>query len=560
MLISSSLLSTAAWHTEQVNLSANLATKLLPNTAHDAKRPAEQQNTERQTQTANDLSRRHASNGHDKRAASDKADREAAARAERHSEAQRRHARRAHKASADEAQRAGNESPNEKSAATTTQDTEASQFQAILGDVLPLDRQSGADGNPDDVHSGIAQLSENQKAASLPQIGLGTGLAGGMASANLNVTTPVAGKAGFADGASDAGAAGSADSAAGRTQTQFNGQMDASFEIKKEAAATETRTGQAQEPAEVAFAARIAERTATGTTLALHDAQATIAASRFDAATAGGQSGPHDHGAPNPGERNQAVQPDPSVETASGQPAASANDQLSQQRDAPRTASTQNGTARSVGTQTSTQPGGIASAPATQAAAASQNVISGMPVTAASSTTTLGSRSSDTAKSAGDDRAPQFLEAKNESTERPSESVRDISLKLTSQDQSSVQVRLSERAGELHVSVRTPDAGLTRGLREGLTDLVGRLEHSGYRTETWQPADHASTGQDQRRDSPSQRNSSQQQSSGGSGSDDRRQQNSRDHQEPEAQTPQWVGELESSPQRSNRSWLPSATR
>jgi TATA-binding protein-associated factor Taf7 len=112
----------------------------------------------------------------------------------------------------------------------------------------------------------------------------------------------------------------------------------------------------------------------------------------------------------------------------------------------------------------------------------------------------------------------------------------------------------------LHVSVRTPDAGLTRGLREGLSDLVGRLEQSGYRAETWRPADNASTGQDQGRENPSQQHSSQQQNAGGSGTDSRQQQNSREQQQPGAHIPEWVGELESSLQRSNRTWLPSATR
>jgi hypothetical protein len=138
---------------------------------------------------------------------------------------------------------------------------------------------------------------------------------------------------------------------------------------------------------------------------------------------------------------------------------------------------------------------------------------------------------------------------------RNGESVKDISLRLTDKDQGSVQVRLSERAGELRVSVRTPDAGLTRGLRDGLSDLVGRLEHSGYKAETWQPANSSSTAQDQGRQ-PSQDNSSRQQQ-GGSGNESGQQQNARDHQQPDAQTPQWVGELESSLKRSDNKWQPA---
>jgi hypothetical protein len=146
-----------------------------------------------------------------------------------------------------------------------------------------------------------------------------------------------------------------------------------------------------------------------------------------------------------------------------------------------------------------------------------------------------------------------------QSEERATESVRDISLRLTDKDQGSVQVRLSERAGELHVSVRTPDAGLTRGLRDGLSDLVGRLENSGYRAETWQPAGgNASNPHDQSHDSSSR--GGQQQSGGGSGSGSGHQDNARDQQERGGQTPKWVSELESNLKRSDKAWQPSATR
>lgn len=53
----------------------------------------------------------------------------------------------------------------------------------------------------------------------------------------------------------------------------------------------------------------------------------------------------------------------------------------------------------------------------------------------------------------------------------------------------SIQVRLLERAGQVHVAVRTADAGLTDALRAQLGELVTRLEHDGYRVETWHPAE-----------------------------------------------------------------------
>jgi len=189
-------------------------------------------------------------------------------------------------------------------------------------------------------------------------------------------------------------------------------------------------------------------------------------------------------------------------------------------------------------------------------AATAQNAIPGLPATATTSTAPQGAWDAKAEKPAESD-APQLMEPQSE--ERTTESVRDISLRLTDKDQGSVQVRLSERAGELHVSVRTPDAGLTRGLRDGLSDLVGRLENSGYRAETWQPAGgNASNPHDQSHDSSSR--GGQQQSGGGSGSGSGHQDNARDQQERGGQTPKWVSELESNLKRSDKAWQPSATR
>jgi len=148
------------------------------------------------------------------------------------------------------------------------------------------------------------------------------------------------------------------------------------------------------------------------------------------------------------------------------------------------------------------------------------------------------------AKATPEPGAPQLLEPQGDNANRTGESVRNISLRLSSADQGSVQVRLSERAGELHVSVRTPDTGLTRGLRDGLPDLMGRLQVNGYRAETWQPGGNGSNaGQDHGHDAPGHGNS-QQRNGGG------QQQNSQDQQQDEP-TPQWVRELETSIQRSN---------
>jgi len=52
-----------------------------------------------------------------------------------------------------------------------------------------------------------------------------------------------------------------------------------------------------------------------------------------------------------------------------------------------------------------------------------------------------------------------------------------------------VEVRLEERAGEVRVSVRTPDGALADTLRDHLPGLSARLEQSGLRADQWRAAD-----------------------------------------------------------------------
>ena len=51
-----------------------------------------------------------------------------------------------------------------------------------------------------------------------------------------------------------------------------------------------------------------------------------------------------------------------------------------------------------------------------------------------------------------------------------------------------VEVRLSERGGEVKMTVRTPDANLASTLRENLPALSARLAESGFKSEAWHPA------------------------------------------------------------------------
>jgi hypothetical protein len=63
-----------------------------------------------------------------------------------------------------------------------------------------------------------------------------------------------------------------------------------------------------------------------------------------------------------------------------------------------------------------------------------------------------------------------------------------ISLQLTGEDSTKVNVDLSERAGKVLVAVRTADPDLTKSMRTDLGDLVERLESKGFKAEAWVPA------------------------------------------------------------------------
>jgi len=96
----------------------------------------------------------------------------------------------------------------------------------------------------------------------------------------------------------------------------------------------------------------------------------------------------------------------------------------------------------------------------------------------------------------------------------------DITLQLDSGSQR-VAVRLVERGGEVHVAVRTTDAGLAENLRQSLPSLAGKLEQNGFRTETWHPgtaprhpAESAAGGSPQDRGSQDGQESSRQRRDG----------------------------------------------
>jgi hypothetical protein len=64
---------------------------------------------------------------------------------------------------------------------------------------------------------------------------------------------------------------------------------------------------------------------------------------------------------------------------------------------------------------------------------------------------------------------------------------RDLKFEVTG-GQQRVEVRLSERAGEVRMTVRTADEPLADTLRENLPALSARLAESGFKSEAWHPA------------------------------------------------------------------------
>src|SRR5208283_2042420 len=63
----------------------------------------------------------------------------------------------------------------------------------------------------------------------------------------------------------------------------------------------------------------------------------------------------------------------------------------------------------------------------------------------------------------------------------------EIKLQVAGDGEQRVEVRISERGGDVFVAVRTPDSRLAGDLRQNLPALASRLEQSGYHATTWQP-------------------------------------------------------------------------
>jgi hypothetical protein len=123
------------------------------------------------------------------------------------------------------------------------------------------------------------------------------------------------------------------------------------------------------------------------------------------------------------------------------------------------------------------------------------------------------------------------------------EPLKSLSIQLPRSNSDRVEVRLTQQANEVHVAVRTADTALANGLREGLSDLVGQLQQTGFRTDTWRPtggAPAAAPVHETQNTSAHTHSGDYQSNSGGS------QQDSGQRNQNQANRPRWVEELESS--------------
>src|ERR1019366_7341598 len=95
---------------------------------------------------------------------------------------------------------------------------------------------------------------------------------------------------------------------------------------------------------------------------------------------------------------------------------------------------------------------------------------------------------------ASEQTAPALREEFQIDLHKPQTTMRSLSLEFTPDGSHDIKLRLSERGGDVHISVHGTDASLAGRLREGVGDLVGTLSKAGYDAEAWTP-DHGRQNQ-----------------------------------------------------------------
>lgn len=147
-----------------------------------------------------------------------------------------------------------------------------------------------------------------------------------------------------------------------------------------------------------------------------------------------------------------------------------------------------------------------------------------------------------------DSRPPEAALPATSSTAR-TEPVRDLSLRIGSNPTNQVEVKIQERAGEVHVAVLSSSPALTNDLRQQVGDLVGKLDRAGYHAET--SGASSSTSSQQTSNQPSQQNdlSGRQQHQQQQQQEQPRQQSQGRQKRPGQ--PQWLQEINSNLERTS---------
>jgi hypothetical protein len=84
--------------------------------------------------------------------------------------------------------------------------------------------------------------------------------------------------------------------------------------------------------------------------------------------------------------------------------------------------------------------------------------------------------------------APRSAAAEEPIVKEPEkQALKSVSLEFSPDGAGDVRLRVSERAGEVHISLHTSDPSLSGRIHEGVHDLVGTLTHAGYDAEAWTP-------------------------------------------------------------------------
>jgi hypothetical protein len=77
------------------------------------------------------------------------------------------------------------------------------------------------------------------------------------------------------------------------------------------------------------------------------------------------------------------------------------------------------------------------------------------------------------------------LEEPSVEPDKQPQPLRSLSIEFTPDGAQEVRLRMSERAGDVHISLHSSDPSLSGRLSEGVHELVGSLANAGYEAEAW---------------------------------------------------------------------------